>query len=79
MDGIFPRKVEVININPFTLLIEAAKVTNPDGINGISLPSKIRNPTFFPSPSTIDFNNLCLCFIPSAPFLKPNLYTKNIS
>lgn len=48
IEGIFPKKVVTTNINEFTLLNAAPKVINPEGINGINLPSKIRTPAFQP-------------------------------
>ena len=58
-----------------TLLIAAAKVTKPDGIKGINLPSKIKIPTFLPSLFTIlSINSYFPSIFPANLFI-PFLYT----
>lgn len=74
MEGILPRKVDKINILSFTLLIEAAKVTNPDGIKGIIRPSNINIPAFRPLLIRILSISAYLPLIFSLTDFNPSLY-----
>ena len=73
IDGIFPKKVAIVKLKIFILLTDAAKVTNPDGINGISLVSKTSINAPLPLLLIILSTNLYFPSSESTFFLNPNL------